>query len=109
MEVLDSIDNLVEYLSCCFLFQPDLVGHDAEELALFGVLADDEHMVVCLDDLVEVYNVGVSYFLHDLNLSLNSDLIIGLLNVIFIDYLNCYLLACWYVSTFFYLAESALA
>lgn len=73
------------------------------------VLADDEDVIICLDDFVEIDDVGVADFLHDLDLTLDSDLIIGLLDVILVDYLYCYFLTCGDVSALLDLAESALA
>ena len=109
MKVLNSIEDLIEDLPCCLFLQSNLVRHDAEQFTLLGVLANDEDVIICLDDLVEIDDIGVADFLHDLYLTLDSQLIIGLLDAVLVDYLYCDLLASWNVSALLNLTESALA
>lgn len=76
---------------------------------MFSVLADDENMVIGLDDLIEIDDVRVADFFHDLDLTLDSQLIIGLLDAVLIDYLYCYFFTCGNVCALLYLAEGTFA
>lgn len=108
VQILNGIQNLVEYPASCSLLQSDLVSHHAEEFTLLCELVDDEHVICCFDDLVEIDNVGMSDFLHDVDLSLDADLVILILNAIFIDDLYGNFLASWDVNGFLDLSECAL-
>lgn len=63
-------------------------------------------MVGCFDDLVQVDDIGVSHFFHDLYFPLNAYLIILILDWFFVNDLYGYFLSCGDVDAFFDLAKS---
>lgn len=109
VQILNGIQDLVEDPACRPLLQPHLVGHHPKQLALLCELVDDEHMVCGLDDLVEVDDVGVPHFFHDVDLSLDADLVVLVLNAVLIDYLYRHFLSGWDMYGLLDLAEGSLA
>ena len=80
VQILNSIQDLIEYSSSCSFFQPYLCCHDFEKFPLLCKLSHNIDMLSGLYDLIEVYDVGVSYFFHDLDLSLNSKFVVFIFN-----------------------------
>ena len=107
VKILNSIQNLIENSASCPLFQSDFSRHNFKQLPLLCILSDNVDVFSCLYDLIEVYDVGVPDFLHDLYLPLNSQLIILILNRFFIDNFNCYFFPCWNVNGLLNLSKSA--
>jgi hypothetical protein len=84
MQILNSIKYLIKYSSRSPLLESNFVSHYLEKLSLLRILGYDINKVSCFNDLIEVNDVWVSNFFHDLNLSLNSNFIIFIFDSEFI-------------------------
>ena len=109
VEVLDSVHDLIEDSSGCPFLETNLIGHNSEELALFCKLRDYIDVFGGFNDLVEIYDVGVTNFLHDLDFSLDPNFVVFVFNGLFIDYFDGYFLAGRNMDCFFDFAEGAFA
>lgn len=96
VDILNSVDDLLE-IEFSLLLGDALALDVVEELAVVGQLHDDEDIVVSIQDLVELDNVGVVDELEDPDFSLDlrsSGLYFGdhvfILHVLLIDDLDCY-------------------
>lgn len=85
MHILDSIHDLNKNSSCCPFTKPHFFRHELKELALLCEFGDEENVVVSFDDFVELYDIRVSEYSHDINLSIDSFPIIVILDGIFVD------------------------
>jgi hypothetical protein len=109
VKVLDGIENLIKNSPRSPFLQSDLIRHDFKKLSLLCIFGDNINKVSSLNDLIEVHNVGMSDLLHNLNLALNSHFVVFVLNCLFVNDLDGYLLTGGDVHGLLDLAKSAFA
>ena len=109
MHVLDCIHDLDENSACCPFTKSHFLRHELEELALLCEFGDQENMLVGFDDFVELDDVGMSEYSHDIHLSVDSFPIIIVLYGIFVYDFYGYFFLGGNVDCFLDLSEGALA
>ena len=71
VQVLNSADELPIKLGCLLLVEARISDDEVEELAAVGVFHDHEQLLLRLNDLVELDDIGVANFLQNFNFSRN--------------------------------------
>lgn len=72
VDIFDSTDDLFEDFACFFFSHSFFADDVIKEFSIFHVLHDKEEMFWCLNDLVEVDDVGVSDEFEDMYFSGDS-------------------------------------
>ena len=72
MNVFDTGYELLEVLACLILIKSLVLNDHIEELATLHELHDQIEILLGLDDLINLYNVGMVQLFENLNLSTNS-------------------------------------
>ena len=72
MNVFDAWYELLKVLACLILIKSLVLNDHIEELATLYELHDQIEILLGLDDLINLYNVGMVQLFEDLNLSTNS-------------------------------------
>ena len=108
VKILNCIQYLIKYSPSSSLFQSYFGRHNSKQLSLLCKLGDYKDIFWCLDDFIEVYDIRVPYFFHDLNLSLYANLVILIFNTTFIDYFDSDFFSCRNMNRLFYFSERAL-
>ena len=72
MNVFDAGYELLEVLACLILIKSLVLNDHIEELATLYELHDQIEILLGLDDLINLYNVGMVQLFENLNLSTNS-------------------------------------
>ncbi len=108
MDVFHSTDKLVEHSASFGLMKPLLFGYVVEELPILYVLHHQEQLFLCLNDFVELDDVGVAYQLQNMNLASHSFYIWDISYLILVDDLYSDHLACLLMGCQFDLSECAL-
>lgn len=109
VQILYGVKYLIKYSTCCSLLQSHLSRHHPEQFSLLCELCNYVDEICRLDYFVQIDDVGVSYFFHNLHLSLDTDLIVFVLDRTFIDYFYCHFLTSGQMNSFFNLSKSPFA
>ena len=72
MNVFDAGYELLKVLACLILIKSLVLNDHIEELATLYELHDQIEILLGLDDLINLYNVGMVQLFENLNLSTNS-------------------------------------
>ena len=80
MNVFDAGYELLKVLACLILIKSLVLNDHIEELATLYELHDQIEILLGLDDLINLYNVGMVQLFENLNLSTNSFDILLLFN-----------------------------
>lgn len=106
--VLDAINDLMEKSKSYFFSESFSLDDVVEELSACSHFHDEEEMGVCLDDFVELDEVGVPDLLEDCDFSGDSFDVCFVPYSVFFEYFNSYFFACEDVDALFYFSECAL-
>ena len=109
MQIFHGVKNLIKYSTCCPLLESHLSRHDSKEFPLLCELCDYVDEICGLDYFVEIDDVGMPDFLHNLHLPLDADLIVLVFDRSLINYFHCYFLTSREMNTFLNLAKRSLA
>ena len=72
VQILDSCQNLVEEAASLRVLQAPFLDNVVEEFTTRGVLHNQEKLLACLDDFIELHNVWVAHDLQDMDFAHHS-------------------------------------
>lgn len=94
MQVLNSIHELNKNTASSPFVKSNLVLHKFEKLSIFSQLKYQIDCILGLNPLIELYNIGMSNYLHDLYFTINSLPILIVFQTFLIDYFYSNFLTC---------------
>lgn len=107
MDVLDAGDYLLKELASLLLWNSSFLHDVVEEFASTGVLHDQVKLARCLNDFIQLDDVGVSDQFEDVDFSRHSFNVSHVANAVLLEYFDRDVLFCQLVLPFAHLSKSA--
>eukprot|EP00354_Favella_ehrenbergii_P007088 CAMPEP_0170455612 /NCGR_PEP_ID=MMETSP0123-20130129/3522_1 /TAXON_ID=182087 /ORGANISM="Favella ehrenbergii, Strain Fehren 1" /LENGTH=138 /DNA_ID=CAMNT_0010718815 /DNA_START=2532 /DNA_END=2948 /DNA_ORIENTATION=+ len=109
VQVLDAADELPVELGCLGLVQTSISDDEVEKLAPVGMLHYHEELLLSLDDLVKLDDIGMANFLENFDLSGDPFNVLLVVDLFFLQNFDGHLFACQNMGSLLDLAKGALS
>ena len=89
VQVLDSCQYLVEEAASLRVLQAPFLDNIVEELTARGILHNQEQLLACLNDFIELHNIWVAHDLQDMDFTHHSSDVRLVLDHVFFENFDC--------------------